>query len=86
MCKHIYPHKVINMPNVTLTLPEELHRKMKKHSEIRWSEVVRKTISKKIEDLELIDRLAMKSKLTGKDVDEIASRINREVFKELEKR
>ena len=86
MCNHINPHKVINMPNVTLTLPEELHKKMKKHSEIRWSEVVRKTISRKIEDLELMDKLTMKSSLTEKDVDEIAHKINREVFKELNRR
>ena len=40
------------MPNVTLAIPEDLHNKMKNHSEIRWSEVVRKSISEKIEDLE----------------------------------
>lgn len=74
------------MPNVTLSIPKELHTKMKKHSEIRWSEVVRKTISKKIEDLEMMDKLTSTSKLTQKDVDEIAHKINREVFKELNKK
>ena len=39
------------MTNITLAIPEDLHTKMKQHSEIRWSEVVRKTISQKIEDL-----------------------------------
>lgn len=74
------------MPNVTLSIPEGLHTKMKKHSEIRWSEVVRKTISEKIEALELMDKIASKSKLTQKDVDEIAHKINKEVFEELNKR
>ncbi|MBI2653517.1 hypothetical protein HYX02_01770 [Candidatus Woesearchaeota archaeon] len=74
------------MPNVTLSIPEALHEKMKKHSEIRWSEVVRKTISEKIEDLELMEKLSKRSKLTQADVDEIAHKINRDVFKELNKR
>ena len=74
------------MANLTLAIPEELHKKMRRHSEIRWSEVVRKTIAEKIEDLELMDKLTSKSKLTQKDVDEIASRIGSEVFKELNKR
>ena len=74
------------MPNVTLSIPEALHEKMKKHSEIRWSEVVRKTISEKIEDLEVLDKLTRKSKLTQEDVDEIAHKVNRDVFEELNKR
>ena len=74
------------MPNVTLSIPEALHEKMKKHSEIRWSEVVRKTISEKIEDLEVLDKLTRKSKLTQEDVDEIARKVNRDVFEESNKR
>ncbi len=74
------------MPNVTLSIPEELHEKMKKHSEMRWSEVVRKSISQKIEDLELMDKLTKRSKLTQADVDEIAQKIDKEVFEELNRR
>ena len=71
------------MPNLTLSIPEELHERMKKHSEIRWSEVVRKTISQRIEDLELMEKIVSKSKLTKKDVDEIAHKIDSAVAKEL---
>ena len=73
------------MTNLTLAIPEELHEKMNKHSEIRWSEVVRKTIAEKINDLEMMDALVSKSKLTQNDVDKIAHKINRAVFKELNK-
>ena len=83
MCNHIYSHKVINMPNVTLAIPEELHTKMKKHSEIRWSEVVRKTISQKIEDLDMMEKLTKKSRLTQKDVDEISGKIDSAVARKL---
>lgn len=74
------------MTNVTLAIPDDLHTKMKEHSEIRWSEVVRKTISEKVEMLEAMDRLAKKSKLTKKDVEEIAHKINKEVFHEMNKK
>jgi len=77
---------VIKLPNVTLSIPEDLHEKMKKHSEIRWSEVVRKSISEKIDDLEVMDRLTRRSRLTQADVDEIAHKVNRDVFEELSKR
>ncbi|MBS3098375.1 hypothetical protein J4209_06295 [Candidatus Woesearchaeota archaeon] len=71
------------MPNITLAIPEDLHAKMKEHSEIRWSEVVRKTITQKIEDLDIMDKLTAKSKLTQKDVDEIASKVDSSVARKL---
>ena len=74
------------MPNVTLAITEELHEKMKKRSEIRWSEVVRKTITEKIEDMEMMEKLVSKSRLTKNDVEELAHKINGEVFKELNRR
>jgi len=69
------------MTNITLSLPDELHRKMRKFTEIRWSEVARKAIQKRIEDLETLDRIASKSKLTEKDAKEIASKINKSAAK-----
>ena len=86
MCNHIKPQEVMRMPNVTLSIPENLHARMKKHSEIRWSEVVRKSISEKIDDLEIMDRLTKRSKLTQAEVNEISHKINRDVFEELNKR
>lgn len=71
------------MGNITLALPEDLHDRMRKHSEIRWSEVVRKSIHNKVELLEAMDAIAKKNKMTEKDVEELASKINREVFEEL---
>lgn len=71
------------MPNVTLSIPNELHKKMKEHSEIRWSEVIRKTISDKIETLEMMNKLTSKSKLTQKEVDELSKLIDDNVAKKL---
>lgn len=56
---------------------------MKKFSEVRWSEVARKAIEKKVEDLEMLEKLASKSKLTERDVEEISRKINEKVAKRL---
>jgi len=56
---------------------EELHKKMKTFSEIRWSEIARKAIEQRINDLEAIEKIASKSKLTKKDAEEISKKIKR---------
>ena len=71
------------MPNLTLVISEELQKKMREHSEIRWSEIARKAIAERIEDLELMEKIAGKSRLTKMDADEIAAKIDREVSKKL---
>ncbi len=40
------------MPNITLSIPEDVYRKMKEYSEIKWSEVVRKAIVDYLRKLE----------------------------------
>lgn len=63
------------MGNMTLAIPRNVQDEMKHFSEIRWSEVARKAIVEKIETLKLAEKLAEKSKLTQKDVDEFSKRI-----------
>ncbi|MDO8647582.1 MAG: hypothetical protein Q7R70_04150 [Candidatus Diapherotrites archaeon] len=38
---------------MTLAIPESLHKVMKKHSEVKWTEVARKAIESKAKELEL---------------------------------
>ena len=63
------------MPNITLSIPEELMKRMRMFKEIRWSEIARRSIEERVSDLEEINRIASKSKLTQKDADEIAKKI-----------
>ncbi len=65
------------MPNLTLSVPEELMKKMKLFREIRWSEVARRSIEERIADLETMNKIASKSKLTKEDVEEIGKKIKR---------
>lgn len=51
------------MTNITLSIPNELHFKMKMHKEIRWSEVVRGAI------IEFMGKLEEKgSQMTTKEL------------------
>jgi predicted CopG family antitoxin len=65
------------MPNITLSIPDETHRKMKQMSDVRWSEVARRAIEERISDFEALDKLASKSKITDKDIEEISKKIKR---------
>ncbi len=42
---------------------------MKRHSEVKWSEVIRRILVEKIRDLELMDSVTIKSLLSEADVD-----------------
>ena len=42
------------MTNITLSIDDEVYRKMRKYSEVRWSEFVRKCVQKRIEEFESI--------------------------------
>ncbi|MBI2151226.1 hypothetical protein HYU21_00690 [Candidatus Woesearchaeota archaeon] len=63
------------MGNMTLAIPNNIQDEMKHFSEIRWSEVARKAIVEKIETLKLAEKLAEKSKLTQKDVEDFSKKI-----------
>jgi hypothetical protein len=63
------------MGNMTLSIPDELLIKMRIFSEVKWSEIARKAIEKRVEDLEMMNKLASKSKLTQQDLIEISKRI-----------
>ena len=63
------------MANITLSVPENIHKQMKHFSEVKWSEVARKAILERLEVLILAEKLAQKSKLTEKDVREFSKKI-----------
>lgn len=73
------------MPNITLAVPEDLHRRMRAHPEIRWSEVVRRILSQRLRDLERMDAIAKRSTLTARDVDELAHLVNEGLRRRMEK-
>ena len=69
------------MPTITLNIPDETQREMKKHSEIKWNEVARRAIIKRIEDLKTLDLLLEKSILKKESAEEITQVIKDRVWK-----
>lgn len=64
------------MTNITLSVPQALYKRMRKHEDIKWSSVARSAIEKKLADLDMMDRLVAKSRMTAKGVDEISDLID----------
>ena len=67
------------MPNITLSITEEVKKKMDAHPEVRWSNAVRTIIEQKLRDFEETERLAQKSRLTQKDLDKIIAKVNKDM-------
>ncbi|MDA3836185.1 MAG: hypothetical protein PF542_01045 [Nanoarchaeota archaeon] len=44
------------MTNITLSIENQVYSEMKKYSEIKWSEFIRKAIKQRIEELTQIDQ------------------------------
>lgn len=44
------------MTNITLSIDDDVYRKMKRHSDIIWSEFVRRMIKKRIDELEMLKK------------------------------
>ena len=78
-------HNGDKMPNITLSIPEELHDVVKKHSEIKWSEIARRAMWLQANKLKLMDTLASKSNLNEKDIEELDHRIKAGLLKRYSK-
>lgn len=65
------------MTNVTLAVPKELHEEMRRHPEVRWSEVARRAFQHEVNRLHVLDRLLAGSKLTEKDAVELGRSVRR---------
>lgn len=71
------------MANVTLAVPEELKKKMDSFAEINWSEVARQAFSRKISDLELLNKFTEESTFTEKDAERLGRKVSEALAKRL---
>ena len=63
------------MTNITFSVDDDLHRRMKKHPEIKWTEILRKSIREYLEEIE---------RPYSKTTDEIAEELGEDflIFKD----
>ena len=64
---------------ITVRVDRSLKSKMDERPEINWSGVARKAIRGTIEDLEVMDEIAAKNRMTEADVTEVANEISERV-------
>jgi hypothetical protein len=77
------------LPNVTLAVPEELHKIMKSHPEIKWSEIARQAMKEYALRIEVLDDITAKSKFTEKDAFEMGEDLKKDLaarYKKIMKR
>jgi hypothetical protein len=65
------------MPNMTLAVPEELHREMRKHKDIRWAEIARRALRREVDRLHIYDRLVARSQLNESEAVELGRSMRR---------
>ena len=51
------------MTNITLSIENSVYKEMKLHSEIKWSEFVRKVIKKRLKELNSLEKYAHKENI-----------------------
>lgn len=69
------------MGTLSVSVPDNLREEMIKLDDINWSAVARKAFEEKIKEVGFLRNIANKSKLTDKDADEIAAKINTSMAK-----
>ena len=66
---------------MTLALDAETAKEVRLHPEIRWSEVAREAIRRKLQELHALDAAFANSTLTKADVRRLARKANENILK-----
>lgn len=63
------------MPNMTLSIPTDLHKTIKRHPHVSWSAVARDAMRAYARKLELLETITEDSELTEDDLQELGKQI-----------
>lgn len=69
------------MGTISISVEDGMKSRMIELEEINWSAVARKAFGEKLREVEILKKLASKSKLTVKDANEISAKINESMAK-----
>ena len=73
------------MPTVTLSIPEDVKKKMEKFDWLNWSALARESFLKKMRQLEILDKFEKdfeKSKLTDEECIKLGRELKKSISKE----
>lgn len=64
------------MGTISVSVDDEMKSRISELDEINWSAVARKAFEEKLREVEILKKIASKSKLTEKDAQELSKKIN----------
>ncbi|MEM2137610.1 MAG: hypothetical protein QW568_00805 [Candidatus Anstonellaceae archaeon] len=73
------------MANVSVSVDEEIRRKMAQFAFVNWSQVARQAFAKKISDLEFLEKFKSDSTMTEEDALRLGAQVNHSLAKRLRK-
>ncbi len=73
------------MPNMTLSISDDLHKIVKQHNEIKWSEIARRAMWEQAKRVQLMDKLTENSEFTEEDVAFLDHKVKERLLKRLSK-
>lgn len=65
--------------NLTVTVEDDLWKEMKKHSEIRWSAVMKEAAREKLEALTVLKKLVSKTSISEKEIEKFALKLGKRI-------
>ena len=65
------------MGTISVSVNDKMRERISKLDEINWSAVARKAFEDKLKEIDILKKIASKSKLTQKDANEISNQINK---------
>ena len=51
--------------NMTFSLPDELHERLRRHPEVKWADVARRAFQQELDKIEILDKLFAGSTMTS---------------------
>ena len=78
---YVLPHIKHKMANMTLSIPEQLHRRIRRHTELKWSDIARQAFESKLKEIEFLEKVLKNSQFTEEDAEIIGHKIKAEIRK-----
>lgn len=69
------------MPNMTLSIPEDVYKIVKAHNEVRWSEIARRAIEEYAKKIALLNAMTMESDLSLDDIMTLDNKVKTGIHK-----
>jgi len=74
------------MANVSVSINDDIRQKMLQFGFVNWSEVARQAFSKKITELEVLEKFTSDSDMTEKDALRLGAKVNSNLAKRLSRK